>query len=55
MEGRKKGIDSSAILENLCSVLIETIDKYYLIVDGKQMIETIISQPNIQIMLQIIN
>ena len=30
---------SPAIVENLSGVLIETIDKYHLIVDGKQMIE----------------
>jgi hypothetical protein len=37
-EGRKKGPDSAAIIENLCSVLIETVDKYYLICDGKHMV-----------------
>jgi len=36
-------------------VLIETVDKYYLIVDGKQMIEVITSQPCVQIMVELIN
>jgi hypothetical protein len=35
-------------------VLIETVDKYYLIVDGKQMIEVITDQPSVEIMMRLI-
>ena len=43
--------DSSTIIENLCSVLLETIEKYYLIVDGKQMMEIITSDKIISVMM----
>lgn len=53
-EGRRKGPDSAAIIENLCSVLIETVDKYYLILDGKHMVEVIIEQYPISVMVGLI-
>lgn len=46
--------DSSTIIENLCSVLLETIEKYYLIVDGKQMMEIITSDKIISVMMNLI-
>ena len=54
LEANKRGPDSGAIVENLCSVLIETVDKYYLIVDGKQMIEAITSEKNVRLMMKLI-
>ena len=53
-EGIRKGPESAAIIENLCSILIETVDKYYLIVDGKQMIEAITAQEFIKIMMNLL-
>jgi hypothetical protein len=53
-EHRARTAGSSAIIENLCSVLIETIDKYYLILDGKQMIETITDQASMDVMVGLI-
>jgi hypothetical protein len=53
-ENKRKGPESAAIVENLCSVLVETVDKYYLIVDGKQMIEVVTSQGCVQVMLELI-
>lgn len=46
-ENKIRSQSSSSIIENLCSVLIETVDKYYLIQDGKQMIEVITDQSSI--------
>lgn len=53
-EGKKKNVDSPAIVENLCSVLIETVDKYYLIVDGKQMVEAVSDPAAMQVMIGLI-
>ena len=46
-EHKVRSEHSASIIENLCSVLIETVDKYYLIVDGKQMIEVITDQASV--------
>jgi hypothetical protein len=44
-------LDSATIIENLCSILVETIEKYYLIVDGKQMMEVIVGEKCITTMM----
>jgi len=54
MENKIRSYKSAAIIENLCSVLIETIDKYYLILDGKPMIEAIVEQSSIEVMMTLI-
>lgn len=54
VQSKVRSASSASIIENLCSVLIETVDKYYLIVDGKQMIEVITDQSSIQIMMTLI-
>lgn len=53
-EGKNKSPESPAIIENLCSVLIETVDKYYLIVDGKQMVEAVSDCAAMQVMIGLI-
>lgn len=42
------------IIENLCGILCETIEKYYLIINGKQMIEYITSEKCIQLFMSMI-
>ena len=53
-ENSMKTQDSYLIIENLCSILLETIEKYYLIVDGRQMMEFITSDKVISIMMNLI-
>ena len=53
-EHRARSASSAAVVENLCSVLIETVDKYYLIQDGKQMIEAITDQASVEAMMGLI-
>jgi hypothetical protein len=53
-ENKVRSASSPSIIENICSVLIETVDKYYLIQDGKQMIEVITDQSSIDIMMTLI-
>lgn len=53
-EHRAPSPSSAAVVENLCSVLVETVDKYYLIQDGKQMIEAITDQQSIAAMMGLI-
>jgi hypothetical protein len=50
-EARIKNPNSLSIIENLTGVMIETIEKYYLIADGKQMMDVITSQICIDTML----
>jgi hypothetical protein len=49
-----KRSDGGLIVENLMTVLIETIEKYYLILDGKSMVEILTSQQCIETMLALI-
>jgi hypothetical protein len=49
-----KRSDGGLIVENLMTVLIETIEKYYLILDGKAMVEILTSQQCIETMLALI-
>jgi hypothetical protein len=53
-ERKLKRPDSGLVIENLMTVLIETIEKYYLILDGKTLVEILTSQPFIETMLALI-
>ncbi len=53
-ERKLKRPDSGLVIENLMTVLIETIEKYYLILDGKTLVEILTSQPFIETMLSLI-
>ena len=53
-ERKAKGPDSGVVIENLMTVLIETIEKYYLILDGKTLVEILTSQQCIETMLALI-
>ena len=53
---RKKGTtDSSIKIENLIVILNETIDKYYLIADGKLMLEMILDEKPVAMILEMIS
>ena len=53
-EGSTQGVNSVLAIENLSAVLIEVVDKYFLIVDGKAMMEVLCSQESVQAMLDLI-
>ncbi len=53
-EQKHKQQDSVIIVENLMTIIIETIEKYYLILDGKTMVEVLTAQTTIDTMLTLI-
>ena len=53
-EFKNKGPRSCIIIENLCVILCETIEKYYLIVDGKQMMDVITSEKTISLLMSLV-
>ncbi len=53
-EQNHKRDDSVVIVENLMTIVIETIEKYYLILDGKAMVEVLTSQVTIDTMMGLI-
>lgn len=53
-ERKLKRPESGVVIENLMAVVIETIEKYYLIADGKQLVEVLTSQQCVETMLALI-
>lgn len=53
-ESMNKREKSCNILENLCLILCETIEKYYLIIDGKQLMDIITSEKTILAIMSLI-
>ena len=51
---KTKNERSCIIIENLCSILCDTIEKYYLILDGKQMMDVITSEKTISLMMSMV-
>lgn len=45
---------STTIIENLCGIICETIEKYFLIISGKQMMEIITSEKTISLFMSMI-
>lgn len=53
-EMKVKSDRSCIIIENLCVILCETIEKYYLIVDGKSMMDIITSDKTISLFMGLV-
>ena len=49
-----KNEKNEIIVENVCEILIEVVEKYYLITDGKNMLDFILNQDNINVIMSIL-
>jgi hypothetical protein len=53
-DGRKDYDKYEIVIENICEVLIEIIEKYYLISDGKVMLDFITTEENVTLIMEIL-
>lgn len=51
-EGRNQ--KNEIVIENVCEVMIEIVQKYYLITDGKAMLDFILSQENVDLIMEVL-
>lgn len=53
-ERKKQGEDSAIIVENLSMVIYETIEKYYLISEGKPLLEVILERRFCEMLMEMV-
>ena len=54
-EEKKAGEDSGVIAENLILILNEIVDKYYLIADGKAMMDQLLNEKSISMLMGMVS
>ena len=54
-ERKKQGEDSGIIVENLSMVIYETIEKYYLISEGKPLLEVVLERRFCEMLMEMVD
>ena len=54
-ERKKQGEDSAIIVENLSMVIYETIEKYYLISEGKPLLEVVLERRFCEMLMEMVD